>query len=163
MDQEPKERQEFQYSLKFGNLSYFKDTDGSIQVGPAAVTALLSGTGSIVIFDGTQYNESGNWYGNETIQDTLYLRLGQPRQVETVAHLAEKPSLRILQTTHSIGFSYDLKESSLLLISNSLGRIVYDQLIHAQESMIQIPSSFLPPGCYFARLGTEVAKFCVVE
>ncbi|MDP4198572.1 MAG: hypothetical protein Q8922_00450 [Bacteroidota bacterium] len=53
--------------------------------------------------------------------------------------------------------------SGRLIVMDLLGRTEMSQEIPIARSGLQISIRSLPPGCYFARLGTEVAKFCVVE
>ncbi|HEX5317209.1 MAG TPA: hypothetical protein VFX22_11215, partial [Candidatus Kapabacteria bacterium] len=48
-----------------------------------------------------------------------------------------------------------------LEIFNTLSRKVADEVVLAGSLSLDHRISSLPPGCYFARLGDEVAKFIV--
>jgi len=59
-------------------------------------------------------------------------------------------------------FSFNSSTTAKYLnIFNLLGTIAFSTYVVTEETWTQVPIASLPPGCYFARLGDQVAKFVV--
>ncbi|MDP4198569.1 MAG: T9SS type A sorting domain-containing protein [Bacteroidota bacterium] len=111
-------------------------------------------------FDPVRYYEEGNQNETGIETDTVTLRVSFPSN--RVVQLSADPPFTLANSQS--GYVASFRTSKIvrsLQLFNLLGQPVASMQIATGAGSINIP--ILPPGCYFARLGTEVAKFCVAE
>jgi hypothetical protein len=99
---------------------------------------------------------SANWSG--PVDDSICLTIAPMPKASVDGDVGSRGSLFIFLP---IGITLNAKASRRLMIFNALGRIVLSTNVGAGSGTLAISYQSLPPGCYFARLGDEVAKFVV--
>ncbi len=107
----------------------------------------------------TQWNGSCNDSGST--MDSVYLEIyPASAEVLTVPDL----NIPLHVTSNGVNEMFSFNSSSIgrnLEVMDMLGRIVFSTSLAPSETWHEVPLEQLPPGCYFARLGDQVAKFVV--
>ncbi len=151
---------EWSYELRIDSLRYSGSLQGLIECHDSNIVAAYFDTTS------EQFSQRTYWCGGGgkdkgTIPFSyvnFQFKLHGPLSVKN----------RPIERTLAIKFNgmelmllYNILEDQSLEVFDQVGRLCLKMSLSSEENEVQIPK--LLPGCYFARLGTEVAKFCVME
>jgi hypothetical protein len=146
--------------VHFDSIPYLREANGIIHL-DGKYTAYVS-FGSFREFGLHQWSYSGGCNENDTVMDSVRLQI-IPASIASVLVVANKGtqlSIRIIGLNLLASFEPSAVVQRLE-VTNLLGTIVFDLQIESDELNFEIPGTSLPPGCYFARLGDQVAKFVV--
>jgi hypothetical protein len=149
------------YMWSFDPFIYTGSLDSSISTGNASVESRCQWSASF------SYSTRGTSCSADTtcefpVSCNLNFEV-LPAASFSVAHETQSTKFRIISSASSLGiyFSPNMR-SGIVLISDYLGRDIKSYLIPADQEFTTVDLD-LTRGCYFARLGNEVAKFVVTE
>jgi len=145
--------------ISFGSLPY-SDSFGIIQVNGMFDASYSFST---ILGGGQTYYESGNCASSGDAQDSVRITIA-PSKLGVAA--VGNPVIRrfsVSVVNDDVGFVFPVSNRIReLRILDVAGRVRKEQTISSDSQEIKISLSQLPPGCYFARLGDQVAKFVVL-
>jgi hypothetical protein len=148
------------YSVVFDTIPYIKDGDGDLIIPNTISKARVVYSAQYSASDGNAgiYNEFGSTSGVLTQTDTLNLRISRHllNRVASSTSSSDNFIFYINNVLHFLKANNTLTDAYLQICDIVGNRKFYP--IHPTNPNIRLS---LPPGCYFARLGTEVAKFVV--
>ncbi len=153
---------DWEYTLLFDSISFFNT--GRALVLPDTVYHGWARWECVYHHDVDLSSEAGVGSVSEWVEDSLYLVLSTSTSAVANALPIVSLPLNIAWNSwlNSIRASFSPSDSPRMLeITDLVGRTATSIPVSSGNESIELPSALLSPGCYFARLGDQVAKFVV--